>query len=94
MVHQESTENGGRGVAPGRVIGGSWKAGLWEARVAEIRGSERWSNLRHGQGAEAKGLAGDGALAIYGTSKQRGLGLAHKISNHELTVRPKQPVHT
>jgi hypothetical protein len=27
MVHQESTGSGGRGVVPGQVVDGSWKAG-------------------------------------------------------------------
>jgi hypothetical protein len=49
---------------------------------------------RAGQDAEAGGSAGDQALAIYRTSKQAGPGrAAHKISNHGLTARTRQPAH-
>jgi hypothetical protein len=33
--HEESTGGGGRGVVPGRVLGGSWKAGRSRRRVPE-----------------------------------------------------------
>jgi hypothetical protein len=72
MVHQESTGSGGRGVVPGQVVDGSWKAG--RGRHKGIKSQKRTNaRVRSSSGAsqdsEAKGLAGDRAMAIYRTSK-------------------------
>jgi hypothetical protein len=54
---------------------------------------EQWE--RAGQEAEARGLAGARLWQyIEQASSQTGAGTAHKISNHGLTVRTRQPTHT
>jgi hypothetical protein len=69
MVHQESTGSGGRGVVPGQVVDGSWKADRGRRKGMKSRKNECSSSSGASQDSEARGLAGDKAMAIYRTSK-------------------------